>query len=166
MYRSHFKIHVAHFYVLRLLCDRSVHRDPSSTSDSGRLSGPSTRSLAKRYFAGAKRRLAGRPVCSPAGSARSNLYDLRERFAPLTLWLIYACHTRRTLLVAPYCVGAYGERGAVPSSLSHCSYFWRDIRRQPTPAAQGLHTWCSFVCRCLDYFAWVSNILTTPVTAS
>lgn len=60
--------------------------------------------LAKRYFRGSKAwRLAAAVlyVLQP-GLLGSNLYDLHENcfLAPLTLWLIYACHTRRTLLVA------------------------------------------------------------------
>ncbi len=60
--------------------------------------------LGKRYFRGSKAwRLAAAVlyVLQP-GLLGSNLYDLHENcfLAPLTLWLIYACHTRRTLLVA------------------------------------------------------------------
>ncbi len=59
--------------------------------------------LAKRYFRGSKAwRLAAAVlyVLQP-GMLGSNLYDLHENcfLAPLTLWLIYACYTRRTVLV-------------------------------------------------------------------
>lgn len=59
--------------------------------------------LAKRYFLGSKAwRLAAAVlyVLQP-GLLGSNLYDLHENcfLAPLTLWLIYACHTRRTVIV-------------------------------------------------------------------